>query len=129
MPRGTASSVTAIEPKQDKMFPLLAIYCTLHKNIILIKGVHVPKISYHTSRRKLPLGKNALVFLFSSLHRAFCSLIAHTNTRAHTHTHTHTYIYIYICYLRSLKFKLKHLKLSYMFRTHDHLRRAFTVRC
>jgi hypothetical protein len=46
MPRCSASSVTAIEPKQDKMFSLLTFYCTLHKNITLIKRVYFSKISY-----------------------------------------------------------------------------------
>jgi len=30
--------------------------------------------------------------------------------------HIYIYIYIYMCYLRSLKFTLKHIKRSYMFR-------------
>jgi len=54
-------------------------------------------------------------------------LITHTNTYTHTHTHTHTYIYIY--YLRSLKFTLKRLKRSYMFRSHDHPQGAYIVPC
>jgi len=54
-------------------------------------------------------------------------LITRTNTRTHTHTHTHTHIYIYA--LRSLKFTLKHLKRSYMFRSHDHPQGAYIVPC
>jgi hypothetical protein len=42
-----------------------------------------------------------------------------------THTNTCTYIY----YLRSLKFTLKHLKRSYMFRSHDNPPGAYTVPC
>ena len=38
-------------------------------------------------------------------------------------------VYIYIYNLRSLKFALKHLKCSYMFRSHDHLEGAYTVPC
>ena len=38
---------------------------------------------------------------------------------------THTYIY----YLRSLKFTLKHLKLSYMLRSHNHPQGAYIVPC
>ena len=45
-------------------------------------------------------------------------LIAHTNTCAHT----------YILF-RSLKFTLKLLKRSYMFRTHDHPRGTYIVPC
>ena len=58
-------------------------------------------------------------------------LIRHTNkcTHTHTHTHTHIYIYIYIYYSRSLKFSLKHLKRSYMFRSRDHPQGAFIVPC
>ena len=41
----------------------------------------------------------------------------------HTPTHAHTY------YLRSLKFVLKYLKLSYMFRSHDHPQGAYIVPC
>jgi len=45
----------------------------------------------------------------------------HTHTHSpHTHTNIYIYIYIYIYNLRSLKFTLKHLKRSYMFRSHDH---------
>jgi len=40
-------------------------------------------------------------------------------------TPTHAHIY----YLRSLKFTLKHLKLSYMFRSHDHPQGAYFVPC
>jgi len=55
--------------------------------------------------------------LFLSFHRAFC--------RFFNHTHQHTHIY----YLRSLKFTLKHLKRSYMFRSHDHPQGAYIVPC
>jgi len=44
-------------------------------------------------------------------------------------THTNTFIYIYIYYLRSLKFTLKHLKRSYMFRSYDHPQGAYIVLC
>jgi len=44
-----------------------------------------------------------------------------------TQTNTCTYVYIY--YLRSLKFTLKHLKRSYMFRSHYHPQGAYTVPC
>ena len=43
------------------------------------------------------------------------------------HTPTHAHIYTY--YLRSLKFTLKHLKRSYMFRSHDHPQGAYIVPC
>jgi len=46
-----------------------------------------------------------------------------------THTNTCTHIYIYIYYLRSPKFTLKHLKRSYMFRSHDHPQGAYIVPC
>jgi len=39
----------------------------------------------------------------------------------------HAYIYIYI--LRSLKFTLKYLKRSYVFRSHDHPQGAYIVPC
>jgi len=52
-------------------------------------------------------------------------LITHTHTHTHTHTDTHTHIY----YLRSLKFTLKHLKRSYMFRSHYNPQGAYIVRC
>ena len=42
-----------------------------------------------------------------------------------THTNTCTYAY----YLRSLKFTLKHLKRSYMFRSYDHPQGAYIVPC
>ena len=45
------------------------------------------------------------------------------------YTHQHTHIYIYIYYLRSLKFILKHLKRSNMFRPHDHPQGAHFVPC
>ena len=69
--------------------------------------------------------------LFLSFHRAFCRVFNYTlqpmktHTHTYTHTHTHTYIYICIYYLRSLKFTLKHLKPSYMFRSHDHPQGAY----
>ena len=47
----------------------------------------------------------------------------------HTPTHTHTHIYIYIYYLRSLKFTLKYLKPSYMFRSHNHPQGTYIVPC
>jgi len=42
-----------------------------------------------------------------------------------THTNTCTHIY----YLRSLKFTLKHLKRSYVFRSHDHPQGTYIVPC
>ena len=39
------------------------------------------------------------------------------------------YLFIYILYIRSLKFTLKHLKRSYMFRTYDHPQGAYFVPC
>jgi len=47
----------------------------------------------------------------------------------HTNTCIYIYIYIYIYYLRRLKFTLKHLKRSYMFRSHDHPQGAYIVPC
>ena len=44
-----------------------------------------------------------------------------------TRTHTHTYVYVYN--LISLKFTLKHLKRSYMMRSHDHPQGAYIVPC
>jgi len=44
-------------------------------------------------------------------------------------TPTHAYIYLFIHNLRSLKFTLKHLKRSYMFRSHDHPQGAYFVPC
>ena len=53
----------------------------------------------------------------------------HTHAHTHTHTHTHTqnyiHIYINIYILRDLKFTLKHIKRSYMFRSHDQLQVAY----
>ena len=46
----------------------------------------------------------------------------------HTH-HMHICVCVYIYYLRSLKFTLKHLKRSYMFRSHNHPQRAYIVPC
>ena len=37
------------------------------------------------------------------------------------------YIYVCVCNLRSLKFTLKYLKRSYMFRSHDHPQGAYIV--
>jgi len=54
-------------------------------------------------------------------------LITHNNTCTHTHTHTHKRIHIFN--LRSLKCILKHLKRSYMSRSHDHPQRAYFVPC
>ena len=45
------------------------------------------------------------------------------------YTHQHMPMYIYIYYLRRLKFTLKHLKRSYMFRSHDHPQGAYIVPC
>ena len=45
------------------------------------------------------------------------------------YTHRYMHIYIYIYYLRSLKFTLKRLKRSYMFRSHDHPQGAYIVPC
>ena len=42
-----------------------------------------------------------------------------------THTNEHTCV----AYLRNLKFTLKHLKRSYMFRSYDHPQAAYTVPC
>jgi len=42
----------------------------------------------------------------------------HTTGNKHLITHTNTCTYTY--YLRSLKFTLKHLKCSHMFRSYDH---------
>jgi len=44
-------------------------------------------------------------------------------------TPTNVYVYIYIYYLRNLKFTLKHLKRSYMFRSYDHPQGAYIVPC
>jgi len=38
-------------------------------------------------------------------------------------------MHIYIYYLRSVKFTLKHVKRSYMFRSHDHPQGAYIVPC
>ena len=70
---------------------------------------------------------------FDAFPKDFLAIYLHTPTHAHahthTHTHTHTHIYIYIYNLRSLKFTLKHLKRSYMFRSHDHPQGAYIVPC
>jgi len=42
---------------------------------------------------------------------------------------TQTNAHIYIYYLINLKFTLKHLKRSYMFRSHDHPHGAYIVPC
>ena len=48
-------------------------------------------------------------------------------TRTHAHVCVCVYVYIYIYYLRSLKFTLKHLKHSYMYRSYNHPQGAYTV--
>jgi len=50
-----------------------------------------------------------------------------TSTKVFNYTHQHMHIYIY--YLTSLKFALKRLKRSYMFRSHDHRHGAYIVPC
>ena len=50
------------------------------------------------------------MYIFLSLHRAFCRLLNYTHQ--HMHVYIYIYIYIYIYNLRSLKFTLKHLKRS-----------------
>jgi len=80
-------------------------------------GIYLPHYKGSHPRRRF--------VLFLSFHRAFCRLFNYT----HQHMHTHIYTYIYIYYLRSLKFTLKHLKCSYMFRTHDHPQGAYIVPC
>ena len=44
-------------------------------------------------------------------------------------TPTNAHIYIYIYSFDDLKFTLKHLKRSYMFRSYDHPQRAHIVPC
>jgi len=65
----------------------------------------------------------------SCFHRFTVHSVDYLITRINTCTHAHTHTYIYIYYLRSLKFTLKHLKRSYMFRSHDHPQGAYTVPC
>ena len=42
---------------------------------------------------------------------------------------THQPMNIYTCYLINLKFTLKHLKRSYMFRSHDHPQGEYIFSC
>ena len=77
----------------------------------------------HNQKLTVSIHKICVTATQKSNSTAIIYLITHTNTC--TYTHTHTYIYIY--YLRSLKFTLKHLKCSYMFRSHDHPQGAYTV--
>jgi len=51
---------------------------------------------------------------------------SHSSRLYHPHNITHTNTCIYIK-LRGLKFTLKHLKRSYMFRSHDHPQGAYIV--
>jgi len=64
-------------------------------------------------------------------HKLRCEFLINNNSSAYiiTHTNTRTHTHIYIYYLRSLKFTLKHLKRSYMFRSHDHLQGAYIFPC
>ena len=60
-------------------------------------------------------------------HKLRCEFLINKNSSAYLITHTTTCINIYN--LRSLKFKLKHLKRTYMFRSHDHPQGAHIVPC
>ena len=70
-----------------------------------------------------------LIFSESCNDISFPQVLSVTVSGFLTHTSTCTYIYIYIYYLRSLKFTLKHLKCSYMFRSHAHPQGAYIVPC
>ena len=63
--------------------------------------------------------------IYYALHFFFNNFTMHSVDYLITHTNTCPYIY----YLRSLKFTLKHLKHSYMFRSHDHPQGAYIVPC
>ena len=76
---------------------------------------------YNSYYNKISNSNSSLWGFGASINFEWVYLITHTNTCTHTHTHTHTY------YLRSLKFTLKRLKRSYMFRSHDHPQGAYIV--
>jgi len=67
--------------------------------------------------------------MLMSIHHVsyFYRCAAHSVVHLITRTNTCIYIYIYIYYLGSLKFTLKHLKRSNVFRTHDHPQAAYIV--
>jgi len=80
-------------------------------------NVFIPSVNQGSSERFLLLTISGTSYYLLCVSQVELKLFnTHTNTS--THTHTHTYIYIY--YLRSLKFTVKHLKRSYMYRSNDH---------
>ena len=82
---------------------------------------------YHFTYFMLP--KSVCILLKINVHYYFYHFTIHSVDYLITHTNTCTYIYIYIYNLRSLKFTLKHLKCSYMFRSHDHPQGAYIAHC
>ena len=70
---------------------------------------------------------SAVHLISPSLSLSLSHARTHARTHARAHAHTHTHIYIHTYYLRNLKFTLKHLKQSYMFRSYNHPQGAYIV--
>jgi len=90
------------------------------------------KLYWKTVFSFLRIGYNTIIWYSLSLvmtsvfPNAVCHCLWFPNT-GYLITHTNTCTHIY--YLRSPKFTIKHLKRSYMFRSHDHPQGAYIVPC
>ena len=95
-----------------------------------LKTKHLPLYSSKSiyCRNRFTLSFNFFNFITTPC-ISIVYLITHTNTHTHTHIYIYIYIYIhtYIYNIRSLKFTLKHLKHSYMFRSHDHPQGSYII--
>jgi len=88
----------------------------------LVSTIHTCRHTWEKCRPiyyKHKIKKEAKYFFEAKKITSFVYLINHTNTC----------MYIYIYYLKSLKFTLKDLKRTYMFRSHDHPQGAYIVPC
>ena len=116
-------------PESPEVFPKLLSCPLMIAQLVVVPALRTECLSSAVSGNCLgselfTCGTTAHIGYF---HRCIVHSVIYLIT--HTHQHTHIYIYIYIYHLRSLKFTLKHLKRSYMFRSHDHLQGAYSVPC
>ena len=82
------------------------------------------KIYIRTCKTLLHVSINIYMYIYMLLKKSK-SYIKTFKTLLHISINIYKYIYI----LRSLKFTLKHLKCSYIFRSHHHPQGAYIVPC
>ena len=117
------------ESKQWKKGSPMGIVNRLLKTAAMLQAVNVfPQSTYRANRPLFRRSKNYFRIKFTEgLYRCtvhFVVKVTHQQMHTHTHTHTHTYVVF-----NNLKFTLKHLKRSYMFRSYDHPQGAYFVSC